>query len=204
MRIGNNNLIKLKALRQCKVEKNNTLRGEGIVGGEYLDAGAQLGLRRTVARNAIGRAIRGAVSALHKKPLQLFGQPANTRLLGTHNGGQPVKLLCLLNKGLHSLQVLGALNIFVVSDHLKELRFFAAALNGVCLATLFFAQKRGKQCGNLGRRAVAGQKLAGRNSALAVCCAKDLLNLFKRCGIFPNCLVRVAQKQKVRAREVLS
>ena len=37
-----------------------------------------------------------------------------------------------------------------------------------------------------------------------MCCAKDLLNLLKRCGVFPNCLVRVTQKQKVRAREVLS
>ena len=112
--------------------------------------------------------------------------------------------MCLLNKGLHCLQVLGALSIFVVSDHLKELRFFTATLNGVCLATLFFAQKRGKQRGNFGRGAVAGQKLAGRNSVLAVCCAKNLLNLLKRCGVFPNCLVRVTQKQKVRAREVLS
>ena len=167
--------------------------------GEHLDASARLVLRRTVTRNAIGRAVCGVVFALCKNPFQLFGQPANTRLLGTHNGGQPVKFLCLLNKGLHSLQVLGALSIFVVSDHLKELRFFAAALNGACLATLFFAQKRGKQCGNLGRGAVAGQKLTGRNSALAVCCAKDLLDLLKRCGVFPNCLVRVAQKQKVRA-----
>ena len=112
--------------------------------------------------------------------------------------------MCLLNKGLHSLQVFGALSIFVVSDHLKELRFFAAALNGVCLATLFFAQKRGKQCGNLGRGAVASQKLAGRNCAFTVCCGKDLLDLLKRCGIFPNCLVRVAQKQEVRSREVFS
>ena len=72
------------------------------------------------------------------RPFQLFGQPANTRLLGTHNGGQSVKLLCLLNKGLHSLQVLGALSIFFVSDHLKELRFFAPTLNGACLTTLFF------------------------------------------------------------------
>ena len=110
----------------------------------------------------------------------------------------------LLNKGLHRLQVLGALSILVVGYHLKELRFFAAALNGACLATFFFAQKRGKQCSNLGRGAVAGQKLTGRNSALAVCCAKDLLNLLKRCGVFPNCLVRVTQKQEVRAREVLS
>ena len=176
LRIGNNDLIKLKTLCQRKVEKNNALRREGIVAGEHL-----------------GRRL-----------FQLLGKPANTRLLGTHNGGQPVKLLCLLNKGLHSLQVLGALSIFVVSDHLKELGFFTAALNGACLATLFFAQKRGKQCGNLGRGAVAGQKFTGRNSALAVCCAKDFLNLLKRCGIFPNCLVRVAQKQKVRAREVLS
>ena len=102
------------------------------------------------------------------------------------------------------MQVLGALSIFVVSDHLKELRFFAAALNGACLATLFFAQKRGKQCGNLGRGAIAGQKLAGRNCALTMCCGKDFLNLLKRCGVFPNCLVGVAQKQEVRTREVLS
>ena len=107
--------------------------------GEHFDAGAQLGLRCTVARNAIGRAVRDVVSTLCKNPLQLFGQPANTRLLGTHNGGQPVKLLRLLDKELHSLQVLGTLGIFVVSDHLKELRFFTAALNGACLATLFFA-----------------------------------------------------------------
>ena len=37
-----------------------------------------------------------------------------------------------------------------------------------------------------------------------MCCAKDLLNLLKCCGVFPNCLVRVTQKQKVSAREVLS
>ena len=110
----------------------------------------------------------------------------------------------LLNKGLHRLQVLAALSIFVVSDHLKELRLFTAALNGACLATLFFAQKRGKQRGNLRRGAVAGQKLAGRNCTLAMCCGKDFLDLLKCCGVFQNCLVRVAQKQEVRAREVLS
>ena len=37
-----------------------------------------------------------------------------------------------------------------------------------------------------------------------MCCGKDFLNLLKRCGVFPNCLVRVTQKQEVRAREVLS
>ena len=37
-----------------------------------------------------------------------------------------------------------------------------------------------------------------------MCCGKDFLNLLKCCGVFPNCLVRVTQKQKVRAREVLS
>ena len=110
----------------------------------------------------------------------------------------------LLNKGLHRLQVLGALSILVVGYHLKELRFFAAALNGACLATFFFAQKRGKQRGNLGGGAVAGQKFAGRNCALAMCCGKDLLNLLKCCGVFPNCLVGVTQKQEVRTREVLS
>ena len=73
------------------------------------------------------------------RPFQLLGKPANARLLGTHNGGQPVKLLRLLNKGLHRLQVLGTLSVFVVSDHFKELRLFAAALYGACLATFFFA-----------------------------------------------------------------
>ena len=110
----------------------------------------------------------------------------------------------LLNKGLYSLQVLSTLSIFVVSDHLKELRLFAAALNRACLATLFFTQKRGKQRSNLGGGAVAGQKFAGRNCALAMCCDKDLLNLLKCCSVFPNCLVGVTQKQEVCAREILS
>ena len=47
--------------------------------GEHFDAGARLGLRcavglrRTVARNDIGRAVRYAVSAFCKNPFQLFG-----------------------------------------------------------------------------------------------------------------------------------
>ena len=62
--------------------------------GEHLDAGAWFALRCTVGLRCIAArgcaascTVRSAIAVRRKKPLQLFGQPANTRLLGAHNGG---------------------------------------------------------------------------------------------------------------------
>ncbi len=101
--------------------------------GEHFDAGARFGLcraadlrflrfrwsaLRTVARNATGHAVRDVVFA-SAKPLPAVW-PASEHEISVHN--RFVKLLRLL-KGLHSLQVLGASSIFVVSDHLKNSGF---------------------------------------------------------------------------------